>query len=75
MFIYLQSKTITIIQMKKYKDRSMSTKLMTNTRRDSYKLIIKYGDNINIKIFDGQNAYERAKYFQDNVVDLMRMIR
>ena len=61
--------------MKHYKDRSMKTRLMANVRKDSYKLIIQNGDNINIKIFDGKNAYKRAKYFQENVVDLMKIIR
>ena len=61
--------------MKKYKNRSMSTKLMSNPQRTSYKLIVKYGDNIIEKIFDGANAYKRATFFQNNVSDLMQSIK
>lgn len=57
--------------MKSYKDKSMSTKLMSNSNGTSYKLIIKFGDNIREKIFDGKNAYKRATLFQNSVCDLM----
>ena len=53
----------------------MSTKLMSNPQRTSYKLIVKYGDNIIEKIFDGANAYKRATFFQNNVSDLMQSIK
>ena len=44
-----------------------------NWTRREHKLIIQYGDNINIKIFDGQNAYKRAKYFQENVTKVINI--
>jgi len=44
--------------MKIYKDRSTSTRLLSNAERTSYKLIIKFGDNIREKIFEGKDAYK-----------------
>lgn len=61
--------------MKSYKDRSTSTRLMTNPEGTSYKLIIKFGDNIREKIFKGKNAYNRAILFQDSVVEMMNTVR
>ena len=61
--------------MKIYKDRTTSTKLMSNPQGTSYKLIIKYGDNIAEKIFDGKNAYKRATKFQDGICDIMRLAK
>ena len=61
--------------MKSYKDRSTSTRLMTNPEGTSYKLIIKFGDNIREKIFKGKNAYNRAILFQDSIVEMMNTVR
>ena len=61
--------------MKSYKDRSTSTRLMTNPEGTSYKLIIKFGDNIREKIFEGKDAYKRAVLFQDGVTKMMQSIR
>ena len=61
--------------MKKYKDRSTSTRLLSNPERTSYKLIIKFGDNIREKIFEGKDAYKRAILFQDGVTEMMQSIR
>ena len=60
--------------MKQYKDKTMSTRLMSTPEGTSYKLIIKFGDNIREKIFDGKNAYKRATLFQNNVSDLMNTV-
>ncbi len=60
--------------MKHYKDRTTSTRLMSNPDGTSYKLIIKYGDNIREKIFEGNDAYQRATLFQNGIVDLMKEI-
>ncbi len=61
--------------MKKYKDRSTSTRLLSNVEGTSYKLIIKFGDNIREKIFEGKDAYKRAVKFQDGVTEMMQSIR
>ena len=61
--------------MKNYKDRSTSTRLLSNEAGTSYKLIIKFGDNIKEKIFEGKDAYKRAVLFQDNVTEMMQSIR
>ncbi len=61
--------------MKSYKDRSTSTRLMTNPEGTSYKLIIKFGDNITEKIFEGTDAYKRAKLFQVNVQEMMTLVK
>jgi len=61
--------------MKKYKDRTTSTRLMSNSERTSYKLIIKFGDNIREKIFEGKDAYKRATKFQDGISEMMQLIR
>ena len=66
---------IKINQMKKYKDRSTSTRLLSNVEGTSYKLIIKFGDNIREKIFKGKDAYKRAVLFQDGVTEMMQSIR
>jgi hypothetical protein len=61
--------------MKKYKERSTSTRLLTNPERTSYKLIVKFGDNIREKIFEGKDAYKRAITFQNNITEFMKSIR
>tara|TARA_R100000742_G_C4272886_1_gene92247 strand:- start:757 stop:954 length:198 start_codon:yes stop_codon:yes gene_type:complete len=61
--------------MKQYKDRSTSTRLLSNPEGTSYKLIIKYGDNITEKIFDGKNAYNRATTFQNGISEIMRLAK
>ena len=61
--------------MKSYKDRSTSTRLMTNPEGTSYKLIIKFGDNITEKIFEGRDAYKRARLFQVNVDQMMTLVK
>ena len=60
--------------MKIYKDRTTSTKLISNQDASSYKLIIKYGDNFAEKIFDGKNAFKRATKFQNGINEIMRLL-
>jgi hypothetical protein len=48
---------------------------MSNSEGTSYKLIIKFGDNIREKIFDGKDAYKRALVFQDGINKMMQSIR
>ena len=61
--------------MKHYKDRSTSTRLLSNLEKTSYKLIIKFGDNIREKIFEGKDAYKRAVLFQSGVTEMMKLIK
>tara|TARA_R100000541_G_scaffold59378_1_gene73174 strand:+ start:3664 stop:3849 length:186 start_codon:yes stop_codon:yes gene_type:complete len=61
--------------MKHYKDRSISTRLLSNSKETSFKLIIKFGNNFREKIFEGANAYKRAKLFQNNILDFTHLIK
>tara|TARA_R110000803_G_scaffold34129_7_gene74705 strand:- start:889 stop:1092 length:204 start_codon:yes stop_codon:yes gene_type:complete len=61
------------MKMTNHIDRKTSTELISNSESTSYKLIIKYGDNIKEKIFDGKNAYKRAITFQSGINEIMKL--
>jgi len=56
---------------KKYKSRSLKTKLISNSKKTSYTLVIKFGNDYIEKTFDGVTAYKKAILFQDNINDLI----